>query len=94
MTPGEAELALWALAAPARLAIVAFLAGQRLGRGVPVTNLTRVVGLTQGTVSHHLRVLADAGLVSRETSGAQRLQYLNRDRLRELAEFLARGCRS
>jgi ArsR family transcriptional regulator len=34
-----------------------------------VCNLTEPVGLSQGTVSHHMKVLTDAGLVTREQRG-------------------------
>ena len=49
-----------ALADPARIAIVNRLAG----RGeVCVCELTEPLGLSQPTVSHHLKVLREAGLV-------------------------------
>jgi ArsR family transcriptional regulator len=34
-----------------------------------VCNLTPVTGLTQGTVSHHLRLLQESGLLEREQRG-------------------------
>ncbi|MFE6736112.1 ArsR/SmtB family transcription factor [Microbacterium sp. NPDC057650] len=34
-----------------------------------ICDLTAPVGLSQGTVSHHMRLLADAGLVTREQRG-------------------------
>jgi ArsR family transcriptional regulator len=49
-----------ALSDPARVAIV----NQLAGRGEVCTcNLTGFLGLSQPTVSHHLRVLKEAGLV-------------------------------
>ena len=49
-----------ALSDPARVAIV----NQLAGRGEVCTcNLTGFLGLSQPTVSHHLRVLREAGLV-------------------------------
>ena len=49
-----------ALSAPARVAIV----NQLAGRGEMCTcNLTGFLGLSQPTVSHHLRVLKEAGLI-------------------------------
>ena len=41
------------------------------GRPVTVTDLTAASGMAQPTVSHHVRVLAAAGLVSRTKLGAQ-----------------------
>lgn len=40
-------------------------------RPVTVTDLTAASGMAQPTVSHHMRVLADAGLVTRTKLGAQ-----------------------
>lgn len=34
-----------------------------------ICDLTEPVGLSQGTVSHHMKLLADAGLVTREKRG-------------------------
>jgi ArsR family transcriptional regulator len=49
-----------ALSDPARISIV----NQLAGRGETCTcNLTGLLGLSQPTVSHHLRVLREAGLI-------------------------------
>jgi ArsR family transcriptional regulator, arsenate/arsenite/antimonite-responsive transcriptional repressor len=56
-----------ALADEARLEIVARLAAA--GGAVCVCDLTRGLGLAQPTVSHHLRVLRDAGIVRSERRG-------------------------
>ena len=50
-----------ALADPARLTILATLA--RAGDEVCVCDFTAGIGLNQSTVSHHLKILKDAGLV-------------------------------
>lgn len=57
-----------ALADPVRLQIVSLLATAEDG-AVCVCDLVGPVGRSQGTVSHHLRVLADAGLVVGEKRG-------------------------
>ena len=56
-----------ALADPARVRIVNTLA--TAGEGVCVCDLTPHLGLSQPTVSHHLRKLAEVGLLRREQRG-------------------------
>src|SRR5262245_34141480 len=55
-----------ALADPTRVAIVSRLAS---GEMCCVCDLTDVFELSQPTVSHHLRILRDAGLVESERRG-------------------------
>ncbi len=55
-----------ALADPTRVAIVSRLAS---GEMCCVCDLTEVFELSQPTVSHHLRILRDAGLVESERRG-------------------------
>jgi ArsR family transcriptional regulator len=63
----EATAALFrALADPARVRLVNILATQGC---VCVCELTEPLGLSQPTVSHHLKKLTDAGLVEREQRG-------------------------
>lgn len=65
---GELEVVLKALADRHRLRIVNLLlrAG---GEPVCVCEVQPLLGLSQGTVSHHLKLLLDAGVLSRETRG-------------------------
>ncbi len=65
-----AELArtLKAIADPTRLRLVSIVAASGDGE-VCVCDLTEPVGLSQPTVSHHLKVLVDAGLLHREKRG-------------------------
>lgn len=68
---GEAErlaAALRVLADPARLRLLSILGAHPNGEAC-VCELTAPIGLSQPTVSHHLKVLADAGLVGREKRG-------------------------
>ena len=58
--------ALRVLADPARLRIVSLLAGRDESC---VCDLMEPLGLRQPTVSHHLRVLHEAGLLDREQRG-------------------------
>lgn len=54
-----------ALGEPTRLRLVSLIAAHE-GAEACVCDLTDPVGLSQPTVSHHLKVLVDAGLVERE----------------------------
>jgi ArsR family transcriptional regulator len=58
-----------ALADPGRLRLLSFIAAQP-GAEACVCHLTEPSGLSQPTVSHHLKVLNDAGLLEREKRGA------------------------
>ncbi len=64
----EIEVVLKALADRHRLRIVNLLlrAG---GEPVCVCEVQPLLGLSQGTVSHHLKQLVEAGLIERETRG-------------------------
>lgn len=57
-----------ALGDPVRLRLVSLLANAA-GGAVCVCDLTEPVGRSQGTVSHHLKILATAGLVVSEKRG-------------------------
>lgn len=57
-----------ALGDPVRLRLVSLLANADDG-AVCVCDLTDPVGRSQGTVSHHLKVLSKAGLVASEKRG-------------------------
>lgn len=57
-----------ALADPARLRLVSVIAGSPRAEAC-VCNLTDPVGLSQPTVSHHLRLLFEAGILDREQRG-------------------------
>jgi ArsR family transcriptional regulator, arsenate/arsenite/antimonite-responsive transcriptional repressor len=57
-----------AIADPVRLRVLNFIAAQPSGEAC-VCHFTGPLGLTQPTVSHHLKLLHDAGLVERERRG-------------------------
>ena len=52
-----------------------------------VCDLTAVVGLSQPTVSHHLKVLADAGLLTRERRGSWAWFAIVPERLADIASI-------
>jgi ArsR family transcriptional regulator, arsenate/arsenite/antimonite-responsive transcriptional repressor len=57
-----------ALADPTRLRLVSMVAAHDSGEAC-VCDLTDPLGLTQPTISHHLKVLVDAGIFTREQRG-------------------------
>jgi ArsR family transcriptional regulator len=61
--------ALKAVADPARLRLLSLIQSQP-GHEACVCHLTAPLGLSQPTVSHHLKVLLQAGLVEREQRGS------------------------
>jgi ArsR family transcriptional regulator len=95
ITAGEAaELAkaFQALADPVRLQLLSLIAGQDEGE-VCACALVEPVGKSQPTVSHHLKVLYDAGLVDREKRGTWVWYWVVPDRLEALRAALAPGAR-
>jgi ArsR family transcriptional regulator len=77
--------ALGVLADPARLRLLSLLA---TCDEACVCNLTEPVGLSQPTVSHHLKVLTEAGLLERQQRGRWVFYRLRREPLRAVAEAL------
>jgi ArsR family transcriptional regulator len=57
-----------AIADPARLRLLSLVSAHANGEAC-VCDLTEPLGLSQPTVSHHLKVLVDAGLLSRDKRG-------------------------
>ena len=88
-TGQAAELAggFTALADPVRLRVLSILAAAPGGE-VCVCDFVGPLGKSQPTVSHHLKVLGDAGLVHGERRGKWVWYSLDRARLAELREAL------
>ena len=75
-----------ALADPARLQLLSIV----LASGSScICDLTEPVGLSQPTVSHHMKVMVDAGLLHREKRGKWVHFSVNAQALRDLSEQLA-----
>ncbi|MDQ4040028.1 MAG: metalloregulator ArsR/SmtB family transcription factor [Actinomycetota bacterium] len=77
-----------AIAEPTRLRLLSLVAAHA-GNEACVCDLTDPVGLSQPTVSHHLKVLVDAGLLGREQRGRWAYYRLIPDALQTLAQLLA-----
>ena len=80
--------ALRVLADPARLRLLSLIQAQPSGEAC-VCHLTEPLGLSQPTVSHHLKVLLQAGLVEREKRGSWAFFRVVPDQLRALSGLLA-----
>jgi len=76
--------ALKAIADPARLRLISLLQAQPDGEAC-VCHLTEPLGLSQPTVSHHLKKLTEAGLLEREQRGKWAYFSLKRDAVEKLA---------
>ena len=76
-----------ALADPTRLRLLSLILASGDDGGC-VCDLTEPVGLSQPTVSHHLKVLHDAGLVTREQRGVWAYYRADRVTLADLAGAL------
>jgi ArsR family transcriptional regulator len=80
--------ALKALADPTRLRLLSLIQAHEDGEAC-VCDLTVPVGLTQPTVSHHLKVLLDAGLVTRSRRGTWAYYRAVPERLASLAAIIS-----
>lgn len=91
LTSAEAEdfaTMLRVLADPARIRIMSMLATATDGE-VCVCDLTEPLDLSQPTVSHHMKVLREAGFISSERRGKWIYHRLVPDRLAEVRRALS-----
>ncbi|MGO9080283.1 MAG: ArsR/SmtB family transcription factor [Streptosporangiaceae bacterium] len=77
-----------ALGDPVRLRLVSLI-GARLGGEVCVCDLTAAFDLTQPTISHHLKVLREAGIIDCERRGTWVYYWLVPSALERIAFLLA-----
>lgn len=77
-----------ALADPARIRLVSMVAAHEGGEAC-VCDLTEPLGLSQPTVSHHLRVLTEAGFLTRSKRGTWAYYRLVPGSLDGIAHLLA-----
>jgi ArsR family transcriptional regulator len=91
LAPTDAEqlaAALRVVADPARLRLLSLIQAQP-GHEACVCHLTEPLGLSQPTVSHHLKVLLRAGLVEREQRGNWAFFRVREEPLAALRALLA-----
>ena len=84
---GDLARTLKALADPTRLRLVSMVAAHDGGEAC-VCDLTEPLGLTQPTVSHHLKILVDAGIFTRDKRGVWAYYALRPAALQALADIL------
>ncbi len=84
----ELASALKAIADPARLRIISLIQAQP-DHEACVCHLTEPLGLSQPTVSHHLKVLLQAGLVERDQRGSWAFFRVREEPLAALRAVLA-----
>jgi ArsR family transcriptional regulator len=77
-----------AIADPGRLRLLSYIAAQP-GAEACVCHLVEPLGLAQPTVSHHLRVLTEAGLLTRERRATWMFYRLVPERVEALREALS-----
>lgn len=73
-----------ALADPARVKLVSLIAAAEGGEAC-ICDLTEPLGLSQPTVSHHMKLLVESGLVTREQRGKWAYYRVNPEALDRLA---------
>lgn len=83
-----------ALSDPARVKILEFLRAPGTGccvfdDRVCACDVERILGVSQATVSHHMKLLIDAGLVSAEKRGRWTMYRVNAAAFSRMADWLA-----
>ena len=86
-TAADLAAAFHALADPVRLRLFSLIANQPEGEAC-ACELVEPLGRSQPTVSHHLKVLYEAGLVDREKRGTWVWYSVRAERLQALREAL------
>ncbi|MFC4337382.1 ArsR/SmtB family transcription factor [Salininema proteolyticum] len=76
-----------ALADPNRLRLISMIQNSP-DQEACVAELTEPLGLSQPTISHHLRILAEAGVVKRDKRGVWAYFHLVPETMRTIAELL------
>lgn len=77
-----------AIADPTRLRLISLVAAYEGGEAC-VCDLIEPIGLSQPTVSHHLRLLVEAGVMAREQRGKWAYYRLQPGALAAIAELIA-----
>ncbi|WP_250574680.1 ArsR/SmtB family transcription factor [Nonomuraea sediminis] len=90
---GELARVFKALGDPIRLRLLSLIGahegGRRVGEGVCVCELTGAFDVTAPTISHHLKVLREAGLVDSERRGTWVYYWILPATLKRLTDVLA-----
>jgi ArsR family transcriptional regulator, arsenate/arsenite/antimonite-responsive transcriptional repressor len=76
----------WAVAHPARVRIVRLLIGRK---ACVCGEIVEEITLAQSTVSQHLKILKESGLIQGEVDGPRVCYCINRDHLKLLKSLIA-----
>lgn len=91
LDPEEAAAGFAALGSEQRLDVLRFLV--RAGpEGMSVGALKSATGLAASTLSHHIRFLAQTGLMAQEKQGRRIICRADFERIESLAVYLTREC--
>lgn len=85
-TAEELAALAWAVSHPARVRIVRLL---RARRACVCGEIVNELPLAQSTVSQHLRILKEAGLIQGEVDGPKVCYGINREKLKRLKTLIA-----
>jgi ArsR family transcriptional regulator len=86
---GQLAHAFKALGDPTRVRLLSLIAAADRGEAC-ICDLTEPVGLSQPTVSHHMKLLVDAGLVTRDQRGKWAYYAVVPDMFDQLSDALRR----
>lgn len=91
MKQDDAAAGFAAMGSAPRLAVLRILvrAGEE---GLPIGEIGARTGIAPSTLAHHLRALADAGIVRQERAGRSTLTRADFARLQALADFVLTEC--
>ena len=76
----------WAVAHPARVRIVRLLIGRK---ACVCGEIVDEITMAQSTVSQHLKILKESGLIQGEVDGPRVCYCINRDKLKMLKKLIA-----
>ena len=86
-TAEQVARTLRAVSDPTRLQILSMVLGSAAGR-VTVGEIARQLGLRQPTVTHHLKIMAEHGVLEREPEGRIVWHRIHPDRYDEIVDLL------
>lgn len=75
-----------AIADPTRLQLISYINASSNSEAC-VCNLTEPLGLSQPTVSHHLKVLTEAGLIDRQKRGTWVWYSINQEHWQQISQL-------
>lgn len=91
MTPNLAAGSFQAIGSEARLSVLRALV--RAGEaGLAVGDIQERTGIAASTLSHHIKVMVDSGVVTQTRQGRSIITHADFDHLRDLATFILAEC--